>query len=287
MERKVFHFDETHSGVDILKKVSEILEVYPLDECTFDSIYSCGAEVILNTISHGYPETFRRKNNSICSVMIDESEDCFEIVFLDYGATIPVTVLNKLPNLGVIQQDDSILNMAVEGRLGLSQYRGQGLPSLLASLEDKNIVNFKIHTGFAFLKANSEGIVFFENENSFFQGTKVSFTVKFIAPECKLSSTTISVINTIGKYPFGRKKSEGGASAEEFRDNHLIPALNKYDIVNIELDGVMGYASSFLEEVFGGLVRKGFNNNDLLLRLNLISEKNFIITQINKYIKGC
>ncbi|MEG1709192.1 MAG: STAS-like domain-containing protein [Acinetobacter sp.] len=286
MERKIFHFDETHGGVDILRKVSETLECYPLDEFTFASIYSCGAEVVLNTISHGYPETFKRKGNNICSIMINESEDCFEIEFLDYGATIPVTVLNKLPDLGLTQQDDSILNMAVEGQLGLSQHRGQGLPSLLTSLDNKNIVNFKIQTGFAFLEATSEGVVFFENKKSFLQGTNISFIVKFTEPKYISKSTTISVINTIGKYPFGRKKHDGNASAEEFRDDYLIPALNNYDIVNIELDGVMGYASSFLEEVFGGLLRKGFNNNELLARLNLISEKKFIIAQIQKYIKG-
>ncbi|AHY06957.1 STAS-like domain-containing protein [Serratia plymuthica] len=286
MERKDFHFDETYGGVDILKKLSEILNIHPLKEHTLTSIYSCGAEVVLNTINHGYPETFRRKNNNIFSIMINDSGSCFEIELLDYGATIPVTVLNKIPELGIMQQDDSILNMAVGGRLGLSQHRGKGLPSLLASLEDDNIISLKIHTGSAFFEADSKGVVFYDKKCSFLPGTKVSFTVKYIESEDKVKSTTISVIDTIGKYPFGRERCDGDASAEEFRDDYLIPALNKYDIVNVELDGVMGYASSFLEEAFGGLVRNGFDNNDLLLRLNLISDETLTIDKVKKYIKG-
>ena len=284
MEQKIFHFDEDCDGVHILEKFTGILEHYSLDEHTFTIMYSCAAEVILNTIHHGYPETFRKKSNNIFSIIINEAENYFEIELLDYGATIPVTILNKLPTLGVTQQDDSILNMAVEGQLGLCQHRGKGLPSLLTSLEDENIINLKILTGFAFFEANSDGVIFHEKKSSFLPGTKVSFTIKHIQPEYKIKTITISVVDTIGKFPFGRTKNDGSASAEEFRDDYLIPALNKHDIVNVELDGVMGYPYSFLEEAFGGLVRKGIDN-DSLLKLNLISDKNSVIEMIKKSIE--
>lgn len=288
MKQKVYHFDETYDGTDILKKLSEVLKSYPLNEHTFSSIYNCGIEVVLNSITHAYPETFKRKDNNIFSIMIIEyRKHYFEIELLDYGATIPVTILNKLPSLGITQQDDSILNMAVGGQLGLSKHRGKGLPSLLLSLKDENITNLRIHTGFAFFEANSENVVFYEKKDLFLPGTKVSFTVKFIESEHEIKSTTISVIDSIGEYPFGRYRKDGNGSAEEFRDDYLIPALNKYDIVNVELDGAMGFAASFLDEAFAGLVKKGFDNDELLLKLNLISKKNLVIEQIKKYIKGC
>jgi hypothetical protein len=47
-------------------------------------------------------------------------------------------------------------------------------------------------------------------------------------------------------------------SGEEFRDDVLLPALKKSDEVIVDLNGVLTLGSSFLEEAFGGLVRKGY-----------------------------
>ena len=41
------------------------------------------------------------------------------------------------------------------------------------------------------------------------------------------------------------------------------PVLNEDDHVTIVLDGTSGYAASFLEEAFGGLVRLGFRPADI------------------------
>ncbi len=61
--------------------------------------------------------------------------------------------------------------------------------------------------------------------------------------------------------PGGRYRKDGPFSGEEFRDDVLVPrlldAVGKNEQVVVELDGVSGYGASFLEEVFGGLVRKG------------------------------
>jgi len=61
--------------------------------------------------------------------------------------------------------------------------------------------------------------------------------------------------------PGGRYRKDGPYSGEEFRDDILVPrlldAVTRNEQVVVELDGVSGYGSSFLEEVFGGLVRRG------------------------------
>jgi len=59
--------------------------------------------------------------------------------------------------------------------------------------------------------------------------------------------------------PGGRDRTYGPFSGQEFRDEYIIPALSSIsqnEVVEIDLDGVEGYATAFLEEVFGGLVRK-------------------------------
>jgi hypothetical protein len=61
--------------------------------------------------------------------------------------------------------------------------------------------------------------------------------------------------------PGGRYRKDGPYSGEEYRDDVLVPvllaAVGRNEQVVVELDGVSGYGSSFLEEVFGGLVRRG------------------------------
>lgn len=69
---------------------------------------------------------------------------------------------------------------------------------------------------------------------------------------------TINIATQFSRYPAGRYLADGPYSGESFRENWLIPALNSEEEVTIEFDGTRGYGSSFLEEAFGGLVRKGF-----------------------------
>lgn len=57
-----------------------------------------------------------------------------------------------------------------------------------------------------------------------------------------------------------RYRTQGPYSGEDFRETVLIGLLQKAkdnnDVVEINLDGTYGYPTSFLEEAFGGLVRK-------------------------------
>ena len=61
--------------------------------------------------------------------------------------------------------------------------------------------------------------------------------------------------------PGGRFKVHGPSSGEEYREEVLVPALKDAisadETLTVELDGTSGYGSSFLEEAFGGLIRKG------------------------------
>lgn len=84
---------------------------------------------------------------------------------------------------------------------------------------------------------------------------------------------TLKKINIARDYsdtPLGRFPSDGEFSGARFRDEFLIPALNSGDDIVLEIDGVEGYGSSFLEEVFGGLVRTGhFAPKDLHERVKI------------------
>lgn len=54
--------------------------------------------------------------------------------------------------------------------------------------------------------------------------------------------------------------------------------------MTIDFDGVYGYTTLFLEESFGGLVRKGFDPNKIL-RMEFISNRDeTIIKKVVEYI---
>jgi len=55
--------------------------------------------------------------------------------------------------------------------------------------------------------------------------------------------------------------------------------------VVIDLDGVRGYGSSFLEEAFGGLVRKGFSQATIKSLLLLRSIDKSLIEEVEDYIQ--
>jgi len=71
----------------------------------------------------------------------------------------------------------------------------------------------------------------------------------------------INIADEFAVYPGGRYRKDGPFSGEEFRDDLLVPVLKGlgkgYDRVIVILDGVKGFAGSFLDEAFAGLIRKG------------------------------
>ncbi|ELE7135197.1 STAS-like domain-containing protein [Vibrio harveyi] len=62
------------------------------------------------------------------------------------------------------------------------------------------------------------------------------------------------------KYPGPRYIALGDNSGEKFREEFLIKTLKEDPEVRVNLDGVLGYGSSFLEEIFGGVVRAMTNH---------------------------
>lgn len=96
----------------------------------------------------------------------------------------------------------------------------------------------------------------------------------------------VNVAKDFSRYPTGRYMKSGNTSGEEFREKFLIPNFELGQVVRIELDGTIGYGSSFLEEAFGGLARKSkLSANEILKQLVLISEDATLIQEIEEYIK--
>ncbi|HBS6036907.1 TPA: STAS-like domain-containing protein [Klebsiella aerogenes] len=92
-------------------------------------------------------------------------------------------------------------------------------------------------------------------------------------------------IKDFSKYPGPRYESLGENSGEKFRDTFLIPAILENDEIAIDFDGVFGYGSSFLEEAFGGLVRKGISLNKIeMIKKNLKSRDESIKEEVISYI---
>ena len=86
-----------------------------------------------------------------------------------------------------------------------------------------------------------------------------------------MSSATIDLTRDFNPRPFGRYRDiDGERSAEVFRDDKLIPAMKQHDRVVVDLSGFNYYGSSFMEEVFGGLVRAGYTPDQLKDKLEVV-----------------
>ena len=77
---------------------------------------------------------------------------------------------------------------------------------------------------------------------------------------------TIDIGKDFSDTPWGRYDEDGPFNGTAFRENHLLPALISNETVEVRIDTVEGYGSSFLEEAFGGLIRGGHFTRDALLK---------------------
>lgn len=80
---------------------------------------------------------------------------------------------------------------------------------------------------------------------------------------------TISIARDYTPYPGGRYRKNGKGSGQEFREEYLVPIFQENRTATIDLDGASGYPPSFLEEAFGGLVRKGYSVDEIKQRIQL------------------
>ena len=89
--------------------------------------------------------------------------------------------------------------------------------------------------------------------------------------------------------PGARYISDGTFSGEDFRDNFLdsklTQSLESEEKLYIDLDGGYGYSSDFLEEAFGGLIRKGYKLADIMRCVEIISKEDpILIDDIKRYV---
>lgn len=99
-----------------------------------------------------------------------------------------------------------------------------------------------------------------------------------------METKTISIAKDFSRYPAGRYISDGPFSGEAFRDSILVPAFTSGDSLTIDLEGARGYGSSFLEEAFGGMIRKGFAAKEMLAKIDFKSQDQSLIEEIREYI---
>ncbi len=100
----------------------------------------------------------------------------------------------------------------------------------------------------------------------------------------------ISIANDFSKTPGSRYKKEGDFSGEQFFEEILDPAFDKAEKegkkILVDLDGTVGYGTSFLEEIFGGLARK-YTTKKVLEILEIKSnEEEYLKNDIDEYIKA-
>lgn len=103
-----------------------------------------------------------------------------------------------------------------------------------------------------------------------------------------MSTTTIDFVSEFTPFPAGRYRDDGPFPGQAFREDLLVPNLREFDQVEVNLDGAMGYGSSFLDEAFGGLVRLGgYTSETLHKKLRLICKDDpFVIDEIWQYIEA-
>lgn len=98
----------------------------------------------------------------------------------------------------------------------------------------------------------------------------------------------IEISKIFSETPGGRYISDGPFSGELFRDTVLVHAVDQalYAGVKLEInfDGCYGFSTGFLEEAFGGFVRKYkvFNLFDMLIIISTEDEN--LPNQIKEYI---
>ncbi len=100
----------------------------------------------------------------------------------------------------------------------------------------------------------------------------------------KKNKRIIDIGKDFSRFPAGRFLSDGPNNGEKFQINFLIPVMKKDEPVIIELDNTAGYGSSFLEEAFGGLIRKGYSAEQIHRCLSFSTQDPSLIAEINSYI---
>lgn len=102
----------------------------------------------------------------------------------------------------------------------------------------------------------------------------------------KVETVVVNVAKQFTKLPGLRYIRLGRFSGEEFRQKFLLEPLKQGKTVIVELDGVRGYGSSFLEEAFGGTVRElDLDITDALNRIKTVTSVESWRLDVEEYIR--
>lgn len=98
----------------------------------------------------------------------------------------------------------------------------------------------------------------------------------------------INIALDFSETPGARYKTDGDFSGEEFFEKNLEPKFleikDTENVLFVNLDNTAGYATSFLDEAFGGLARK-YGKELVLQKINFISiEEPYLIEEIKSYM---
>lgn len=97
----------------------------------------------------------------------------------------------------------------------------------------------------------------------------------------------LSIAKDFSPDPGPRYRWEGEQSGQAFREDYLDPyfrqAINDSASLEVNLDGVEGYGTSFLEEAFGGLARI-HGTEAVLKNLRIVSDEENYRDEVLEYI---
>ncbi len=105
----------------------------------------------------------------------------------------------------------------------------------------------------------------------------------------------IDVANDFTDEPYGRYRNNGREgdkrSAQAFREDilsvKLKQAIQQNKILIIDFTGLkVGLGSSFIEEVFGGLIRDGFSKDEILNHIEIRALFPYFERQAKKFIES-
>jgi hypothetical protein len=105
-----------------------------------------------------------------------------------------------------------------------------------------------------------------------------------------MESVIFKIATEFSKTPGPRYIHEGPNSGELLRTTKFhklfVDAIQNNKMITVDLDNTAGYGTSFLEEIFGGLIREHhLDYNDIMKHLTIVSnEEPYLIQDIFSYL---
>lgn len=264
------------------------------DERVLRAIYESASELIANVRDHAYPPGYTAPTRTKCEIVLSSNEtDKLSITVVDHGITIPQSILNRLqnrcpPDRSHAESDSAMIGIAISGSQNSeTPERGKGLAMLLELVDRQIFDSLQIRSrhGSFLHRVGTHAVS--QDVRSAESGTVVEITLGLRSSKPSRNSDIQISVSQFTQWPSGRYASDGPHSGEAFRTDVLDPALNEHASVTVILDGVYGYPSSFIDEAFGGLVRRGHSVAELEEKLRFVSSSDVhLIHRVWKYIRA-